>query len=251
MPGTVIIPRGAQISVRWPCAVGRGCLVTYLLQIEQRCLDTDAQRGLMPGGGGDSLAGGDARWAAVGEERWSRRSGAGRGGAGVGRSGRSLHPLPCAPPVPRQRADWEPSLWGRARVWFNLQLRRDYGRRIASNPRHRPPGAACPSPQQRHHGEGAGRSLRSPPLLALPGSFLREAPWLEAAGHLDPSPPLILLRTPCSPFRPIFHRPRFPLTARLSLLLRFLLLLPGPGSSGRCWRSGAVCFALLLPLPSG
>lgn len=92
MPSIVIMPRGAQILVRSPCAVPWGCLVTYLFQVGQRCRDTDAQRGTMPGCGGDSLAAGDAPGgAAMPLWRQCPRSGGpgGRGRAGRGR-GRSM-----------------------------------------------------------------------------------------------------------------------------------------------------------------
>lgn len=124
--------------VRLPRAVHWGFLEMHLLQTGQRCLDTDAGQG--------------ARGAVVPPER----GGAGRGRARSMQGCRSTRSQ-SAPPVPRRRGDWEPPRWGRARVRFNLRLRRDYGRRIVSNPRHRPPGAACPNPQQRLRGEREGR----------------------------------------------------------------------------------------------
>lgn len=81
------------------------------------------------------------------------------GEAGPGPGPGALPPRPAAghsPALPltlsRRRGDWEPLLWGRARLRFNLRLRRDYGRRIVSNPRHR--GLLAPARSRGTAGEG-------------------------------------------------------------------------------------------------
>lgn len=48
MPSIETMPRGALI----PLCGALGMLGEYLFQVGQRCLDTDAQWGMMPGGKG-------------------------------------------------------------------------------------------------------------------------------------------------------------------------------------------------------
>lgn len=175
-------------------------------------------------------------------------------GAGRGRGRFQAFAPPQRSPVPRQGGDWEPVRWGRARLPFNLQLRRDYSFRIVSNTGHWPPGAACPSPQQRHRGEEPGRCFRSPLLLAPPGS-LPSPSWssvLGGWGRSDPSPPRPLTSPNAPPHRihsfPTHLSPGF--LSQPGSLSSSTGKAPGPGSSGRWQRPGAVCFAVLLPLPS-
>lgn len=120
---------------------------------------------------------------------------------------------------------------GRARLGlrFNLRLRRDYGCRIVSNPRHRPPGAARPSPQQRRRRRGGQvnpprlPSCTDPPtpLFAfsrgklrgrrLPGACTPRLPLVPPVAPiltppLDPSP-FALRPVPLSARRPSHSPP--------------------------------------------
>lgn len=62
MPSIETMPRGALIPGAVAVCGALGMLGEYLFQVGQRCLDTDAQWGMMPGeGGGYSSAGGDAQ----------------------------------------------------------------------------------------------------------------------------------------------------------------------------------------------
>lgn len=219
------------------------------------------------------------RWPVGGDS--PRGGGRGGAGAGAGCSARRGRSLPgAALTLPRRRGDWEPPRWGRARLRFNLRLGRDYGRRIVSNPRHRPPGAARPSPQQRHRRRGGQVNFSPTPSQFLPVSPDARTPVLFAFSFGK----LRAWRLPrvWTPRFPFFRRPspllnlhpypsRFTLCpAPLSSPSLALSTIPrspppsrsppgaeqagsglgGSNSPGRWQRPEVVCFAFILPLPS-